>query len=80
MPKLEEVIQEAQQKLGTDRLMLHAWPEVFSSTAGPHMGIAGQAFTTFQVMAFEDVYERKGMMWCAGLWKEWNPDGEKSWQ
>ena len=80
MPDIQQVMTEAQEKLGSDRMMLHAWPEVFSSTAGPRMGIAGQVLTTFQVMAFEDVYEGKGLMWCAGLWKDWDPNSEKSWQ
>lgn len=46
-----------------------SWPQTFSSTAGPHGGIGGQALTTFQVFGFEGNGRR--FLFCDGLWKMW---------
>lgn len=35
--------------LDGSRMSWHSWPQSFPTTAGPWKGIAGQAFTTFQV-------------------------------
>ncbi len=76
---ISEIAAEAAARLETEpgMLMMYAWPQVFGSTAGPHRGrIAGQAMTTFQVLAFE-APDGQRVKWCDGLWKPWN--GEQQW-
>jgi hypothetical protein len=47
------------------RLVFHAWPESFPNTTGPFGGIGGQAFTTFQIEAWEaDV--NMALVFCNG--------------
>jgi hypothetical protein len=55
-----------------------AWPEVFSSTSGPHGGIGGQAITAFQVYGFRG--GNHAMMCCAGKWRRWANTSEMSWE
>ncbi len=76
------VINEAATHLGTtsSNLKMFVWYEMFPSTAGPHLGrIAGQAFTEFQVLGFEDVSTGTYIKYCDGLWKDWNGEVGEYW-
>ena len=41
-----------------------SWPELFSSTAGPFLGIGGQAMTTFRMEAW--TWEQWAIVFCNG--------------
>lgn len=79
--QIPAIAEEAAARLDADinRLVMHAWPQVFGSTAGPRLGgVAGAAMTTFQVLGFQGE-DGPGVLWCAGLWQPW--DGkEQRWQ
>lgn len=49
-----------------------SWPEAFSSTAGPFGGVGGQAFTTFQLDAFD--YDGHAAIFCNGRFIAYCPD------
>lgn len=49
-----------------DELEYYSWPEMFSTTAGPRGGFAGQMFTQFQIHAFFSHFHRVAVLCCAG--------------
>ena len=74
---IDEILAIAAVSLECERrhMKSHSWPCIFGSTAGPRAGkgvIAGQAFTQFQVYAFENEYTGKRLKYCHGIWKEWS--------
>jgi len=74
MVDYQAVIKEAAIHLGTkpENLKMYSWYLMFSSTAGPRTGvIAGQAFTEFQVLGFEDKHTHTFIKYCDGVWKDW---------
>ena len=78
--KFSEILNQAAIRLNAhpDDLRVWSWPETFASTAGPHGGIGGQAFTDFQVFAFESEKDCHRTKCCDGVWKYW--DGkDKTW-
>ena len=80
MSEFDRVYEEAKYRLEANKwstVFIYAWPEVFSSTAGPRPGIIGGAMMTpMQVFAFEyedgEKREVRGTVWCAGVWKKWD--------
>ena len=67
---LESQYEKAAKILEYDASMIeyYAWPQTFSSTAGPFGGFAGQAVSTFTVEAFTD--GRDAVLFCGGkYWK-----------
>jgi hypothetical protein len=52
-------------KSRADELEYWAWPQVFGSTAGPFVGIGGQAMTTFTIEAWHDG-GGKAALFCNG--------------
>ena len=68
---LDSLLEEAERQTGINQTRFHfyAWPQLFSSTAGPHKGMAGQAMTTFLVYGFT-TNNKTGLLHCAGLWKK----------
>ena len=67
-------------------LEYYAWPQVFGSTKGPRPGLAGQAMTTFTVIAWVDqtgavIYECNDMYYFSTGELEFQKPIEKSlWQ
>lgn len=56
-----------------DNVEWFAWPQMFSNTAGPRVGVvAGQAFTKFQIFAFKSLNSDIKLMYCNGIWKHWD--------
>lgn len=81
---IEEILELAMIELKCEQrhLKWHSWPHLFPSTAGPRAGkgvIAGQAFTEFQVYAFENEYTGEKLKYCHGIWKEWSGAIEDRW-
>lgn len=52
-----------------DDLDFYAWPQTFSSTAGPHGGIGGSGLTKFTVFAFVEFGVGCCILWCDGIWE-----------
>lgn len=50
-----------------DSLSYYAWPELFSSTAGPQGGIGGQAMSTFTIEAWLCEPAGPTVFTCAGM-------------
>lgn len=76
----QALIKEASIRLGTkpENIKMYSWYEMFPSTAGPHFGrIAGQAFTEFQVLGFEQ--GTSCIKYCDGVWKDWNGEIGELW-
>ena len=70
----QALIKEAAIRLGTEpqNIKMYSWYQMFPSTAGPHFGfVAGNAFTEFQILAFEDELDYSYIKYCDGVWKEW---------
>lgn len=66
-----EQVKEASKLLDcyAEELMYFAWPQTFSSTAGPFPGIGGQAISTFTIEAYSD--GRDAVLYCGGkLWRK----------
>lgn len=59
----------AQKALGVAErdLDYYAWPQRFSSTAGPFSEIGGQAISTFTVEAWVDAPSGYAALFCKGL-------------
>jgi len=81
---VDEILQLAMVELLCEKhhLKWHSWPVMFPSTAGPRAGkgiVAGQAFTEFQVYAFENEYTGQRIKYCHGIWKEWSGTLDERW-
>lgn len=63
-----------------ENLSLSSWTLEFPSSSGPRKGrIARQAFTIFNIYAFNDKNTSKKIKYCAGVWKEWDGTINEEW-
>jgi hypothetical protein len=76
---ITKLLKEVAEREGCaiEEIEWYAWPQVFSTTAGPS-GVGGTTPTTHQVIAFAPLNGRL-QRYCCGKWRHWNGKFMQEW-